>query len=196
MLLLIDNYDSFTYNLVQYFSLLGETVEVFRNDATDCTAIKEKKPDYLVIGPGPSNPKEAGISIQVVQAFAGKIPLLGVCLGLQSIGEAFGGKTVPAKSLMHGKASLIYHQGSDLFTGLKNPVSCIRYHSLVTDRAALPACLHITAHTEDDEIMALRHRDFPIFAVQFHPEAFMTEGGMDMLANFLQQNQPVGKNNR
>lgn len=187
MLLFIDNYDSFTYNIVQYFAELGQEVLVRRNDDISLSEIEALHPRYLVIGPGPCSPKEAGISVAAMQQFAGKLPIMGVCLGHQTIGEAFGGQIVRAKTLMHGKVSPVHHHGSGMFTGLPNPVICTRYHSLVIDRASLPECLEITAWTDDGEIMGVRHKQFPIEGVQFHPEALLTEHGHDMLRNFLQQ---------
>ncbi|QMT39453.1 aminodeoxychorismate/anthranilate synthase component II [Neisseria shayeganii] len=187
MLLFIDNYDSFTYNIVQYFAELGQEVLVRRNDDISVSEIEALHPQYLVIGPGPCSPKEAGISVAAMQQFAGKLPIMGVCLGHQTIGEAFGGQIVRAKTLMHGKVSPVHHQGSGMFAGLPNPVTCTRYHSLVIDRASLPECLEITAWTDDGEIMGVRHKQFPIEGVQFHPEALLTEHGHDMLRNFLQQ---------
>ena len=185
MLLMIDNYDSFTYNLVQYFGELGEDVRVFRNDEITLAQITALEPERIVISPGPCTPNEAGVSIPLIQAFSGKVPILGVCLGHQSIGQAFGGKIVRAQQLMHGKTSLIHHLDSGVFTGLPNPVRATRYHSLVIDRETLPACLTVTAWTDDGEIMGVRHKTLPIEGVQFHPESILTEHGHDMLANFL-----------
>ena len=185
MLLMIDNYDSFTYNLVQYFGELGEEVRVFRNDEIDLDAITALKPERIVISPGPCTPSEAGISVPLIKAFAGKVPILGVCLGHQSIGQAFGGKIIRAQQLMHGKTSMMHHKGSGVFAGLPNPVCATRYHSLVIERSSLPDCLEITAWTDDDEIMGVRHKTLPIEGVQFHPESILTEYGHDMLANFL-----------
>jgi anthranilate synthase component II len=185
MLLMIDNYDSFTYNLVQYFGELGEDVRVFRNDEIDLDAITALKPDHIVISPGPCTPTEAGISVPVIKAFAGKVPILGVCLGHQSIGQAFGGKIVRAQQLMHGKTSMIHHKDSGVFAGLPNPLRATRYHSLVIERDSLPDCLEITAWTDDGEIMGVRHKTLPIEGVQFHPESILTEYGHEMLANFL-----------
>ena len=190
MLLMIDNYDSFTYNLVQYFGELGEEVRVFRNDEITVDAIAALKPDRLVVSPGPCSPAEAGISVAAIKAFAGKVPLLGVCLGHQSIGAAFGGKIVHARQLMHGKTSLVHHAGSGVFRGLPNPFTATRYHSLAIERASLPVCLEITAWTEDGEIMGVRHREFAalccVEGVQFHPESIRTEHGHRLLRNFLQ----------
>ena len=185
MLLMIDNYDSFTYNLVQYFGELGEDVRVFRNDEIDLAAVHAMKPDRIVISPGPCTPNEAGISVPLIKEFAGKIPLLGVCLGHQSIGQAFGGRIVHAKQLMHGKTSMIHHKDVGVFHGLPNPFRATRYHSLVIERDSLPDCLEITAWTEDGEIMGVRHKTLPIEGVQFHPESILTEYGHEMLANFL-----------
>lgn len=185
MLLMIDNYDSFTYNIVQYFAELGQEVVVRRNDDITLAEIEALRPEYLVIGPGPCSPKEAGISIAAMQYFAGKLPIMGICLGHQTIGEAFGGKIIRAQTLMHGKVSPVYHHHRGMFKDLPNPVTCTRYHSLVIERASLPDCLEITAWTDDDEIMGVRHKTLPIEGVQFHPEALLTEHGHDMLNNFL-----------
>lgn len=185
MLLMIDNYDSFTYNLVQYFGELGEDVRVFRNDVISLAEIARLNPDRIVISPGPGTPSQAGVSLSAILEFAGKIPLLGVCLGHQSIGEAFGGKVVHAKKLMHGKVSPVHHNDVGVFRGLPNPVVCTRYHSLAVERESLPACLEITAWTEDGEIMGLRHKTLAVEGVQFHPESILTEHGHDMLKNFL-----------
>lgn len=185
MLLFIDNYDSFTYNIVQYLAQLGQDVLVKCNDEITLDEIAALNPQYLVIGPGPCTPKEAGISVAAMQHFAGKLPILGVCLGHQTIGEAFGGKVVRAKTLMHGKTSPVFHENKGVFRDLPNPVICTRYHSLVIDRESLPEHLQITAWTEDGEIMGVRHRDFAIEGVQFHPEGLLTEHGHDMLNNFL-----------
>jgi anthranilate synthase component 2 len=190
MLLMIDNYDSFTYNLVQYFGELGEDVQVFRNDAIEIPAMQALKPDHIVISPGPCTPTEAGVSVPAILAFAGKVPLLGVCLGHQSIGQAFGGKIVHARELMHGKTSMIHHTDSGVFRGLPNPFRATRYHSLVIERESLPDCLEITAWTDDGEIMGVRHKTLAIEGVQFHPESILTEHGHDMLANFLKMEQP------
>ena len=191
MLLMIDNYDSFTYNIVQYFAELGQEVLVKCNDEIDLAGIKALKPDYIVVGPGPCSPKEAGVSVDVIRHFAGKIPVLGVCLGHQSMGYAFGGDIVRAQTLMHGKVSAVQHIGAGVFAGLPNPVTCTRYHSLVINRTSLPDCLEITAWTDDGEIMGVRHKTLPLEGVQFHPEALLTEHGHDMLRNFLQQHAPV-----
>jgi anthranilate synthase component II len=185
MLLVIDNYDSFTYNLVQYFGELGEEVRVFRNDAISLKEIAAMRPDHLVISPGPCSPKEAGISVAAIREFAGKIPILGVCLGHQSIGFAFGGEIVHAKQMMHGKLSAIHHAGTGVFAGLPDPLTATRYHSLAIRRETLPDCLEITAWTDDGEIMGVRHKTLAVEGVQFHPESIMTEHGHDLLANFL-----------
>ena len=185
MLLMIDNYDSFTYNLVQYFGELGQAVQVFRNDEISLTQITTLKPDHLVISPGPCTPNEAGISVSAIKQFAGQIPILGVCLGHQSIGQAFGGKIVRAQQLMHGKTSEIHHTQVGVFAGLPDPFTATRYHSLVIERASLPACLEITAWTDDGEIMGVRHKTLAVEGVQFHPESILTEHGHAMLKNFL-----------
>lgn len=185
MLLFIDNYDSFTYNIVQYFAELGQEVAVRRNDDITLEEIETLNPQYLVIGPGPCSPKEAGISVAAMRHFAGRLPIMGVCLGHQTIGEAFGGRIVRAKTLMHGKVSPVSHSGKGMFKGLPNPVTCTRYHSLVIDRDNLSDCLEITAWTDDGEIMGVRHKEYAVEGVQFHPEALLTEHGYDMLNNFL-----------
>lgn len=186
MILMIDNYDSFTYNLVQYFMELGQEIQTFRNDKITIAEIEKLNPTHIVISPGPKEPKDAGISCDVIRHFAGKIPILGVCLGMQSIGYVFGGKIVRAKNLMHGKTSKIYHDGKTIFKGLKNPFTATRYHSLVVERESLPDVLEISANTkEDDEIMGLRHKNLKVEGVQFHPESILTEFGKDLLKNFL-----------
>jgi anthranilate synthase component 2 len=185
MLLMIDNYDSFTYNLVQYLGELGEEVSVFRNDEVTLEQIEALHPSRIVISPGPCTPNEAGISVPLIKRFAGKLPILGVCLGHQSIGQAFGGKIVHAGQLMHGKTSDIRHKDAGVFHGLPNPLTATRYHSLVIDRKSVPACLEVTAWTDDGEIMGIRHRDLPVEGVQFHPESILTEKGHALLANFL-----------
>lgn len=189
MLLMIDNYDSFTYNLVQYLGELGEDVNVYRNDKITIEDIEKMKPERIVISPGPCTPKEAGISIDVIKHFAGKVPILGVCLGHQSIGAAFGGEIVRAPNLMHGKTSLVYHDGKTIFEGLPNPFEATRYHSLVIRRETLPDCLEITAWSDGDRdkgiIMGVRHKEFIIEGVQFHPESILTAVGKDILSNFL-----------
>ena len=185
MLILIDNYDSFTYNLFQYLSELGEEVIVLRNNRTNIPEIERMNPDRIVISPGPSTPVNAGISNEVIRHFADTRPVLGVCLGHQCIGYSFGGNYGQAKQIMHGKSSLIYHNSQGVFSGLPNPFSAIRYHSLVVEREGLPDCFEITAWTDDDEIMGLKHKEYPVEGVQFHPESFMTESGKDLLRNFL-----------
>ncbi|HEY3283329.1 MAG TPA: aminodeoxychorismate/anthranilate synthase component II [Armatimonadota bacterium] len=185
MTLVIDNYDSFTYNLVQYLGVLGEEVEVYRNDALSVEQVLERKPAHLVVSPGPCTPKEAGISVSLIQAAAGKVPVLGVCLGHQSIGEAFGGHVIRAPRLMHGKTSPVRHQGTGVFEGLPSPLQAARYHSLIIERETMPKCLEVTADTEEGEVMAVRHRELPVVGLQFHPESVVTQGGMDLLRNFL-----------
>lgn len=185
MILVIDNYDSFTYNLVQYLGELGETIEVRRNDEIDLAGIEALAPDHILISPGPCTPNEAGISLAVVDQFKGKIPILGVCLGHQVIGQAFGAEVVRAERLMHGKTSEIHHTGKGVFAGLPSPFTATRYHSLIVKRESLPDCLEITAETEEGEMMGCRHRDYPVEGVQFHPESIMTEHGKTLLANFL-----------
>ena len=187
MLLMIDNYDSFTYNLVQYFGELGEEVRVFRNDEITFDEIARLKPARIVISPGPCTPDEAGISVSLIEHYNGQVPILGVCLGHQSIGQAFGGKIIHAKQLMHGKTSPIFHSGAGVFRGLPNPFTATRYHSLVIERESLPACLEITAWTEDGEIMGVRHKTLPVEGLQFHPESILTEYGHQLLENFLSQ---------
>jgi anthranilate synthase component 2 len=182
---MIDNYDSFTYNLVQYFGELGEEVRVYRNDAITLKEIAAMTPARIVISPGPCSPAEAGISVATIKEFAGKIPLLGVCLGHQSIGAAMGGDIVHAKQLMHGKTSMVHHNNAGVFSGLPNPLTVVRYHSLAIKRETLPACLEVTAWTDDDEIMGVRHREYDLEGVQFHPESILTEAGHALLKNFL-----------
>jgi len=191
MLLMIDNYDSFTYNLVQYFGELGADVQVHRNDQITVSEMEALRPDHIVISPGPCTPNEAGVSIDAIKYFAGKIPLLGVCLGHQSIGQAFGGKIVHAKQIMHGKTSMMYHADKGVFAGLTNPFEATRYHSLVIEKESLPDCLEITAWTQDDkgemdEIMGVQHKTLKVEGVQFHPESILTQHGHDMLKNFLE----------
>jgi anthranilate synthase component 2 len=186
MLLMIDNYDSFTYNLVQYLGELGEEVRVFRNDQITLEEIEGLRPARIVVSPGPCSPEEAGVSVAAIRRFAGKIPILGVCLGHQSIGAAFGGRIVRSDYLMHGKTSPIHHDGKELFKGLPNPFEATRYHSLVVERESMPACLKVTAWVKEGEIMGLRHQDLPLWGVQFHPESILTVGGMDILRNFLE----------
>ncbi len=190
MLLMIDNYDSFTYNVVQYLGELGADVHVFRNDEITLEQIEAMAPEKIVISPGPCTPNEAGISLQIIEHFKGKIPLLGICLGHQSIGQAFGGKIVRARQVMHGKTSAVYHADTGVFKGLPNPLTATRYHSLVIEQASLPECLEITAWTQTDsgemeEIMGVRHKELDIEGVQFHPESILTQHGHDLLKNFL-----------
>ncbi len=185
MILVIDNYDSFTYNLVQYLGELGAGLMVYRNDQISLEEIDDIAPEKIVISPGPCTPNEAGISVALVQHFAGKIPILGVCLGHQSIGQAFGGKIVGAPTIMHGKVSEIHHSGESVFQGLPEPFIATRYHSLVVERESLPVCLEITAETDDGVIMGLRHRDMAVDGVQFHPESILTGEGKNLLQNFL-----------
>lgn len=192
MLLMIDNYDSFTFNLVQYFGELGVRTEVYRNDHITIEQIEQLKPKHIVISPGPCTPNEAGISMEVIRRFQGDIPILGVCLGHQSIGQVYGGDVIRAREVMHGKVSPVYHRDFGVFSGLNNPVTTTRYHSLVIDKETLPDCLEVTAWTRlkdgtDDEIMGVRHKELPVEGVQFHPESIMTEQGHDLLANFLTQ---------
>ena len=185
MILLLDNYDSFTYNLAQYLGELGCQVEVHRNDRISVEQIAQRKPERIVISPGPCTPQEAGISVELVQKLAGKIPILGVCLGHQAIGAAFGGKIIRAPKLFHGKTSEIRHDGSGVFRGLPNPFTATRYHSLIVERKSLPAELQVTAETDDDIIMGLRHRQYLLMGVQFHPESVLTDSGKQLLKNFL-----------
>ncbi len=190
MLLMIDNYDSFTYNLVQYFGELGEQVQVIRNDQLDVAAIEALQPARIVISPGPCTPNEAGVSLEVIERLGARIPILGVCLGHQGIGQAFGGRVIRASRIMHGKTSPVHHRGQGVFAGLPSPFEATRYHSLVVEQASLPACLEVTAWTENEdgsveEIMGLRHRELPIEGVQFHPESILTQHGHALLANFL-----------
>lgn len=190
MLLMIDNYDSFTYNVVQYLGELGADVTVLRNDQVDLATVEAMAPERIVISPGPCTPNEAGISMALIEAWAGRVPVLGICLGHQSIGQVFGGRVVRARQVMHGKTSLIHHIGEGVFAGLSNPFEATRYHSLVVERESLPDCLQVTAWTETgdgaiDEIMGLRHRDMPVEGVQFHPESILTAHGHDLLRNFL-----------
>lgn len=190
-LLVIDNYDSFTYNLVQYFEILGCSVAVRRNDEITVEDVERSKPSAVVISPGPCSPKEAGISVDVIRRFYNEIPILGVCLGHQAIGYAFGAKIVRAKNLMHGKTSIIYHTSEGIFKGIKNPFVAVRYHSLVIDRESFPSVLKITAESDDGEIMGIEHREYPVFGVQFHPESVLSEAGMDILRNFLEISQGI-----
>jgi len=185
MLLMIDNYDSFTYNLVQYLGELGEDVRVFRNDKITLQQIEDLRPDRIVISPGPCTPKEAGISVETIRQFAGRLPILGVCLGHQSLGVAFGGEVIRAQRLMHGKTSMISHDGKTIFHGLPNPFEATRYHSLLVNPKNLPGCLEVSAKTAEGEIMGLRHRTLGVEGVQFHPESILTKAGKDLLRNFL-----------
>jgi len=185
MLLVIDNYDSFTYNLVQYLGELGQEVRVVRNDEIAAADIAGLAPSHIVISPGPCTPNEAGISLDVIKTYAGKVPILGVCLGHQSIGQAFGGKIVRAARVMHGKTSMIHHDGKGVFSGLPDPFEATRYHSLLIERTSVPDSLEVTARTDEDEIMAVRHRTLPVEGVQFHPESFLTTAGKNLLANFI-----------
>lgn len=191
MILMIDNYDSFTYNLVQYLGEMGQELKVVRNDEVSVAYIRDMKPERIVISPGPGTPKDAGISVDVIKEFAGKIPILGVCLGHQAIGYAFGGKIVRAKHLMHGKTSKIYHNSTDIFKGLSNPFEATRYHSLLVERRSLPSCLRITAETKEKEIMGLRHKNLPVYGVQFHPESILTTEGKNILKNFITLDYPT-----
>jgi anthranilate synthase component II len=191
MMLMIDNYDSFTYNLVQYLGELGADVVVHRNDQITIDDIKKLNPERIMISPGPCTPNEAGVSMAVIKEFAGKLPILGVCLGHQSIGQVFGGKIIHAKKIMHGKTSMMHHNNTGVFTGLTNPYEATRYHSLVIEKESLPDCLEITAWTENedgslDEIMGVKHKELAIEGVQFHPESILTEHGHDLLRNFLE----------
>ncbi|MCK5420678.1 MAG: aminodeoxychorismate/anthranilate synthase component II [Deltaproteobacteria bacterium] len=185
----MDNYDSFTYNLVQYFGELGEEIEVFRNDKISIPEIEKLNPEMLVISPGPGTPKNAGVSLDMINHFKGKIPILGVCLGHQCIGEVFGGKIVSAPRLMHGKTSFIHHDGKDIFQGLSNPFEATRYHSLVVEKKSIPDCLEITAWTDQQEIMGLKHKNYLVIGVQFHPESILTKEGKQLLKNFLNLSQ-------
>ncbi|MBT5408441.1 MAG: aminodeoxychorismate/anthranilate synthase component II [Gammaproteobacteria bacterium] len=194
MLLMIDNYDSFTYNLVQYFGELGQEVVVYRNDEISINEIESLNPNYIVISPGPCTPNEAGISLELINKFAGKFPILGVCLGFQAIVQSFGGNIIGAQKIMHGKVSPVHHTSKSLFKGLKNPLNATRYHSLVAEKTTLPDCFEVTAWTNTEsgdmeEIMGVRHNSYPIEGVQFHPESILTEHGHQMLNTFLQDNQ-------
>jgi para-aminobenzoate synthetase component 2 len=185
MIVVIDNYDSFTYNIVQFLRELGAMVFVARNDQITVDVIEQLNPTHLLISPGPCTPDEAGVSLEAIRHFAGKVPILGVCLGHQAIGQAFGGKVVKAKKMMHGKTSRISHNGEGIFLGMPNPFTATRYHSLIVERESLPDCLEITAESSDGEIMAIRHREYDINGLQFHPESILTEGGMKMVYNFV-----------
>jgi anthranilate synthase/aminodeoxychorismate synthase-like glutamine amidotransferase len=186
---MIDNYDSFTYNLVQYFGELGEEIEVFRNDKVSLSEIEKLKPEMLVISPGPGTPKDAGISLDLINHFKGTLPILGVCLGHQCIGESFGGHIVHAARLMHGKTSLIHHDGKDIFNELPNPLEATRYHSLIIEKETLPDCLAINAWTDEQEIMGVKHKEYPVWGVQFHPESILTSSGKQLLNNFLERSR-------
>lgn len=185
MLLVIDNYDSFTFNLVQYLGELGQEISVYRNDALSLQEIEAMRPEGIILSPGPCSPNEAGICLELVANFAGKVPILGVCLGHQAIGQALGGEVVRAPRLMHGKTSMIQHDGKTIFSGLKNPFQATRYHSLILKKETLPSCLEISAETDQGEVMAIRHRSFFVEGVQFHPESILTEGGKTLLKNFI-----------
>ena len=192
MILMIDNYDSFTFNLVQYLGELGAEVAVHRNDQIDVAGVRSLAPDGIVISPGPCTPNEAGVSLEVIRSLAGEIPILGVCLGHQAIGQAFGGRIVHAKAIMHGKTSMVFHANQGVFEGLDNPFEATRYHSLVIEQSSLPECLELTAWTQDaagglDEIMGVRHRSLPVEGVQFHPESILTRQGHELLGNFLKR---------
>ncbi len=185
MLLIIDNYDSFTYNLVQYFGELGADLQIHRNDALTVDQIRDLAPTHLCISPGPGTPDDAGVSCDIIREMSGEIPIFGVCLGHQSIGQVFGGNVIRAPRLMHGKTSMVYNNGEGLFAGLDNPVEATRYHSLIVEKETLPDCLEITAWTDQDEIMGLKHKDHPTYGVQFHPESILTKQGKALVANFL-----------
>lgn len=185
MMIVIDNYDSFTYNLVQYLGEMGVEMAVYRNDQITIEKLRELKPDRILISPGPCSPREAGLSNDIIRAFAGVVPILGVCLGHQCIGHTFGGNVIVNYRMMHGKTSPIYHNGKELFEGMPNPFIATRYHSLVIERATLPACLEITAESDEGEIMGVRHKEYPIWGVQFHPESILTQDGKTLLRNFL-----------
>ena len=187
MILMIDNYDSFTYNLVQYLGALGQNIKVFRNDKLTVDKIKKLKPKRIIISPGPGRPEDAGISCAVIEEFSGEVPILGVCLGHQAIGYVYGGRIIGAKKLMHGKTSLIYHNKQTIFKGIPNPFIGTRYHSLIVETKSLPDVLEIIAWTKEKEIMGLKHKEFPLWGVQFHPESILTHVGKDILANFLKQ---------
>ena len=185
MILMFDNYDSFTYNLVQYLGQLGLKVKVFRNDAVSVEQIKMMAPEKIVISPGPGRPEDAGISCSLIKEFAGKVPILGVCLGHQAIGYSYGGKVIRAKKLMHGKTSMIYHNRKDIFKHIPNPFEATRYHSLLVENKTLPECLEVTAWTKENEIMGLKHKRYAVFGVQFHPESILTKSGLELLRNFI-----------
>lgn len=185
MILMIDNYDSFTYNLVQYVGELGEELQVFRNDKITLEEIERLAPDYLMVSPGPCTPNEAGISMEAIRHFSGKIPILGVCLGHQSIGQVFGGRVIRAERLMHGKTSEVFHDGKTIFQGIPSPFTAARYHSLIVEESSLPPVLEVSARTAEGEIMAVRHKEYPVEGVQFHPESIITQHGKQLLKNFL-----------
>jgi para-aminobenzoate synthetase component II len=185
MILMIDNYDSFTYNLVQYLGEMGEELQVIRNDQTSIKGIAEMNPQFLMVSPGPCSPNEAGISLEAIKNFSGKTPIFGVCLGHQSIAQVFGGDVVRAERLMHGKTSMVYHDGKTIFAGLENPFPAARYHSLIVKKESLPDCLEVSAWTEEGEIMAIRHKTLPVEGVQFHPESILTTSGKQLLRNFI-----------
>ncbi|RXT09027.1 aminodeoxychorismate/anthranilate synthase component II [Ammoniphilus sp. CFH 90114] len=189
MILMIDNYDSFTYNLVQFLGELGEELQVHRNDKITLEQIEALNPDHIVISPGPCSPNEAGISLQVIEKFSGMIPILGVCLGHQSIAQAFGGKVIRSERLMHGKSSPVYHDGKTIFEGIPSPYTATRYHSLIVEKESLPECLEISAWTEEGEIMGLRHKSLLVEGVQFHPESIITDYGKELLRNFIEIKQ-------
>lgn len=191
MILVIDNYDSFTYNLVQYLGELNADMQIFRNDQITLDQARELNPERVLVSPGPCSPNESGLSNEIIRSFAGKVPVFGVCLGHQCIGHTFGAKVVVNYRMMHGKTSLIKHNGEDLFEGMPNPFPATRYHSLVIDRSTLPDCLEVTAETEEGEIMGVRHKELPIWGVQFHPESILTENGRQILKNFLKLKAPV-----
>lgn len=193
MIVMLDNYDSFTYNLVQYFQMLGADVKVVRNDAVTVEDVQSWNPEGIVISPGPCRPEGAGISVSLIQAFSGKIPILGVCLGHQAIGVAFGGQVIRAKQLMHGKVSAVTSDGKSIYQGIRSPFQAMRYHSLAISREDLPACLEITAESEDGEIMGVRHREHPTEGIQFHPESIMTPAGKRLLRNFLGKTRANGE---
>jgi anthranilate synthase/aminodeoxychorismate synthase-like glutamine amidotransferase len=190
MMLVIDNYDSFTYNLVQYLGEMGVDMQVHRNDRISLEQIQALKPERILISPGPCSPRESGLSNEIIRGFAGQVPTLGVCLGHQCIGHVFGAKVIVNYRMMHGKVSMIKHNGKDLFEGMPNPFEATRYHSLVIERQSLPECLELTAETEEGEVMGVRHRQFPIWGVQFHPESILTRNGRQILANFLKLKSP------
>lgn len=188
MIIMIDNYDSFVYNLVQYLGEMGEAIRVYRNNKLTIPQIEDMRPDHIIISPGPCTPNEAGISLELIQYFKGKIPILGVCLGHQAIGQAFGGEVVRAQRLMHGKTSLVYHDGKGVFAGLVSPLTATRYHSLIVKKETLPECFEVSAQTDQGEIMGIRHKEYAIEGVQFHPESILTQDGHAMLQNFLALN--------